>query len=136
MLHYIVISIISGILFGVLDGVIHANPAAQRLYEVYKPIAKTSLNPLTGILIDLAYGFIMAAIFLFLYPSLPGESGSMKGMVFGLLVWFFRVVMSAASTGMMFNVPIQTITYDLVTGLGEMLLLGLLYGLTLRPQSL
>jgi hypothetical protein len=46
MTGYIIVSIVSGIVFGILDGVIHANPLAQRLYEVYKPIAKTSINPL------------------------------------------------------------------------------------------
>ena len=40
MVRYIIVSIVSGILFGVLDGLINANPLAQRLYEVYKPIAK------------------------------------------------------------------------------------------------
>ena len=44
MITYIIVSTISGVLFGVLDGLINANPFAQRLYEVYKPIAKTSLN--------------------------------------------------------------------------------------------
>ena len=53
MIRYVIVSIISGILFGVLDGVINANPIAQRLFEAYKPIAKTSINPLAGIMIDL-----------------------------------------------------------------------------------
>jgi hypothetical protein len=53
MVVYIIISVISGILFGLLDGVINANPLAQRLYKVYKPIAKTSINPIAGIVIDL-----------------------------------------------------------------------------------
>jgi len=48
MIGYIIVSIVSGILFGILDGVINANPLAQRLYEVYKPIAKTTINPLAG----------------------------------------------------------------------------------------
>jgi hypothetical protein len=42
---YILFSIVSGILFAILDGVINANPLAQRLYAVYKPIARTSINP-------------------------------------------------------------------------------------------
>jgi len=40
MVRYIIVSIVSGILFGVLDGLINANPLAQRLYEVYKPISQ------------------------------------------------------------------------------------------------
>jgi hypothetical protein len=135
MVRYIIVSISSGILFGILDGLINANPLAQKLYAVYKPIARTSINVPAGIAIDLAYGFIMAAVFLLIYQSLPGQSGIVRGITFALIVWFFRVVMSAASTWMMFNVPLQTILYILATGLVEMLILGILYGLTLKPLT-
>ncbi len=135
MIEYLIISLISGILFGVLDGVINANPLAQKLYQVYKPIAKTSINPLSGIMIDLVYGFVMAGVFLLLYQSLPGETGLVKGLSFAFLVWFFRVVMYTASQWVMFNVPIEALLYSLVTGLGEMLMLGGLYGLTLKPTT-
>ena len=135
MIRYIIVSVVSGILFGVLDGVINANPLAQRLYEVYKPIARTSINPLAGILIDLVYGFVMAGVFLLLYESLPGGTGLVKGVSFALLAWFFRVVMYAASQWVMFNVPVEALLYSLVTGLGEMLILGMLYGLTLKPVT-
>jgi len=130
---YIIISIISGILFGIMDGLINANPLAQRLYEVYKPIAKTAINVPAGIIIDLIYGFVMAGVFLLLYRSLPGNTGLLKGISFALLIWFFRVLMSAISGWMMFNVPIRALIYSLTTGLGEMLILGILYGLTLKP---
>jgi hypothetical protein len=135
MTTYVVISIVGGILFGILDGLINANPIAQRLYDVYKPIAKTSPNVVAGVTIDLAYGFIMAAVFLLLYTSLPGESGIAKGVSFAILVWFFRVVMSVASTWLMFTVPAQTLVYSLLAGLAEMLALGILYGFTLRPLT-
>ena len=135
MIRYIIVSVVSGILFGVLDGVINANPLAQRLYEVYKPLARTCINPVAGMAIDLAYGFIMAGVFLLLYKSLPGEAGLVKGVSFAVLVWFFRVVMSAASGWVMFNVPVQTHLYSLVAGLAEMLILGVLYGLTLKPTT-
>lgn len=133
MIVYILVSVVSGILFGILDALINANPLGQKLYKVYQPIAKTSLNPIAGILIDLAYGFIMAGIFLLLYTSLPGTSGFVKGMSFALLAWFFRVVMSVASQWMMYTIPLKTLLYTLATGLGEMLVLGILYGLTLKP---
>ena len=133
MTEYIIISVASGILFGILDGVINANPLAQKLYDAYKPIAKTSINPIVGIVIDLVYGFVMAGAFLLLYNSLPGETGLIKGISFGLLVWFFRVVMNVASQWVMFKVPVQTLLYSLFAGLGEMLILGVLYGLTLKP---
>ena len=130
---YIIVSLISGVLFGLLDGLINANPIAVKLYEVYRPIAKTSVNFIAGMIIDLAYGLILAGLFLLLYPSLPGGSGLAKGVSYALLVWFFRVVMSVASQWMMYNVPLKTLLYTLLAGLGEMLILGILYGLALRP---
>ena len=135
MISYLIVSIISGILLGTLDGLINGNPLATRLYEVYKPIARTSLNFVAGIIIDLAYGFILGGLFLLLYPSLPGETGFVKGVSFGLLVWFFRVVMSVTSQWMMYNVPYKTLLYTLLAGLGEMLILGIFYGLALRPLN-
>jgi hypothetical protein len=89
MTQYAIVSVASGILLGVLDGLINANPIAQRLYDVYKPIAKTSINPVAGIAIDIVYGFVMAGVFLVLYKSLPGEAGIVKGISFALVVWFF-----------------------------------------------
>ena len=134
MITYSIVSVISGILFGILDGVINANPFAQKIYEVFKPIARTSINPVAGIMIDLVYGFVMAGMFLLLYKCLPGETGLVKGLSFALLAWFFRVVMSAASQWMMFNVPVEAVLYSLVSGLGEMCILGVLYGLTLKQR--
>jgi len=83
MFGYIIVSVVGGILFGILDGAINANALAQRLYEVYKPIARTSHA--------------------------------------GCVQWI------------MFNVPSGALLYSLVAGLGEMLILGVLYGMTLRP---
>ena len=133
MIRYILASIGSGILFGLMDGLINANPIAQRLYRVFEPIAKKSVSMLAGVAIDLAFGFAMAGIFLLLYGSLPGESGVVKGLFFGLLVWFFRVAMQVASQWMMFSIPAGTLLYTLVFGLCEMIVLGLFYGLILKP---
>ena len=133
MTSYIIISLISGVLFGILDGLINANPLAVKLYEVYKPIAKTSVNFIAGIAIDLAYGFILAGLFLLLYSALPGASGLVKGVSYGLLLWFLRVAMSVISSWMMYTVPGKTLAYTLLAGLAEMLLLGILYGMTLHP---
>ena len=60
---------------------------------------------------------------------------SISSLSFALLAWFFRVVMYTASQWMMFNVPVQALLYSLVVGLGEMLILGVLYGLTLKPAT-
>ena len=135
MIRYLIVSIVSGILFGILDGMINANPLAQRLYAVYKPIAKTSINPVAGMVIDLVYGFVIAGVFLLLYKSLPGETGLVKGVSLAFLMWFFRVVMYAASQWVMFKVPVEALLYSLVAGLGEMLILGVLYGLALKPVT-
>lgn len=135
MATYIIVSIVSGILFGVMDGLINANPMATRLYEVYKPIAKPSLYFIAGIIIDLAYGFILAGLFLMLYQSLPGANGLIKGVCFGLIAWFLRVAMSVASQWMMYKVPTKTLIYTLFAGLAEMLVLGILFGLTLHPAA-
>ena len=46
MIRYIIVSTISGILFGVLNGLINGNPFAQKLFQTYKPISKISVkNP-------------------------------------------------------------------------------------------
>jgi hypothetical protein len=103
VMRYMTVGVVSGLLFAILDGVLNANPLAQRLFEVYKPIARISINPIAGIVIDLAYGFIMAGVFLLLYRSLPGETGVLKGASFAFLVWFFRVFMSTVSQWLMFR---------------------------------
>lgn len=133
MYTYIIISLLSGILFGILDGLINANPLAQKLFVIYKPIARTSANIVMGIVIDLTYGFILVAMFLLLFYSLPGESGWIKGTSFALLVWFLRVVMNVVSQWMMFEIPFRVLIYILISGLAEMLIIGMLLGLTLQP---
>lgn len=133
MTTFVIVAAVSGILFGILDAVINANPLARRLFQVYAPIARTSLNPVAGIAIDLAFGFVMAGVFLLLYESLPGSIGLLKGLSFALGVWFFRVVMSVASQWMMFRVTGRALVYTLFSGMAEMLALGVLYGMTLSP---
>ncbi len=135
MLRYILVSLGGGILFGIMDGLINANPLAQRLFQAYQPIARTSVNAPAGILIDLLYGFAMAAIFLLLYRSLPGTSGWAKGLSFGLLAWFFRVLMGMISQWMAYTSPLPTLGYQAAAGLVEMLVIGILFGLTLRRVS-
>ena len=132
MLRYITVSLTSGLLFGLLDGLINANPWAVNLYSVYAPIMRTSVNAPAGIMIDLLYGFILAWIFIMIRNSLPGKSGLMKGLNYGLLMWFFRVVMWSASSWMMFTIPTGTLVYVLVAGLGEMIILGVFYGAVLK----
>jgi hypothetical protein len=133
MVRYIIVSVVSGLLFGTMDALINANPLARKLYAVFQPISRTNINVMAGIVIDLIYGFVMAGVFLVLYQSLPGQSPMLKGISFGLMVWFFRVIMSVATQWIMFTVPADALAYTLATGLVEMLILGILYGLTLKP---
>jgi hypothetical protein len=135
MKKFIFISIISGLLFGFLDGIINANPVAQDLYALFVPLARASVNVPAGILIDLAYGFLLAGLFVLLYRSLPGRNGIRKGMSFALLVWFLRVVMSVLTQWMMFEIPAAALLYTLVTGFIEMMILGIVYGATLGPGT-
>lgn len=136
MIRFIAISVIGGLLFGTMDGLINANPLAIKLFEIYKPIARISVNVTAGIAIDLIYGFILAGLFLKLYRGIPGRTGVIKGLFYGLIVWFFRVAMGTVSNWMMFNVPDMSLLYALLSGLCEMLILGLFYGCTLKaPDS-
>ena len=131
MARYLVVGLSSGILFGLLDAFINANGLARRLYRVYEPIAKQSINAPIGVAIDLIYGLILAGIYLLLRDSLPGATGLLKGLSYGLGVWFLRVVMQTVSQWMMLQVPGATLLYTTVSGLAEMLLLGVFCGLTL-----
>lgn len=116
-----------------LDGILNGNPFAQKLNRVYAPIARQSISVPAGLIIDVLYGFVMAAVFLLLYESLPGGTGLVKGVSYGVIIWFFRMVMYAATQWMTLRIPGATLLYIVVTGLVEMVLLGLLYGAGLRP---
>jgi hypothetical protein len=135
MVRFIIVSISSGILFGFLDGLINGNPYAQKLFECYKPIAKTSINIPLGVTIDIIYGFVMCWIFLIIYSSIPASSGLVKGILYGLALWFFRVLMSVITNYVMFEVPLKTLLYIAMTGLAEMVIIGSLYGLAIKPAS-
>jgi hypothetical protein len=132
MIRFIISAVLTGLLFGIFDGLINSNPYAIKLMECYKPIAKQSINIPAGLLIDLVYGFVISGLFLILFPVLPTEFGIIKGITFGVGIWFFRVLMNVVSSWMMFNIPIMTLAYLLLTGLVEMILLGILNGLLLR----
>jgi uncharacterized membrane protein YagU involved in acid resistance len=135
MLRFIIVCVANGLLFGMLDGIINANPLARRFYEVYAPVAKESINVPLGLLIDLIYGIVMGLVFLLLFQALPGDSGLVKGLAFGAIVWFFRVFMSTMTQLMTHKVPFLTLLYTLVTGIIEMLIIGLVYGAFLKPLN-
>jgi hypothetical protein len=132
MIRFIIAAILTGVLFGIMDGLINGNPLAVKLMECYKPITKLSINVPAGIVIDLFYGFVITGIYIIIMQALPTELGIIKGLIYGLGMWFFRVLMSVLTSWMMFNIPSKTLIYILLTGLVEMLLLGILNGLIIK----
>ena len=136
MWRQIVIGLIAGVAFLVLDGVLNANPLAQRLYAAYEPIARPNVNVLAGSAIDLGYGVVLVALFRTLWPSLPGRTSRRKGVSFSAMVWFFRVFMRVAGEWVTTTVPISTHAYTLVTGLVQALLVvGIIVLLLPLPHS-
>jgi hypothetical protein len=131
MLRYVIVSLVSGLGFGILDGLINANPLAAKLFAVYKPIAREKIPVSAGFAIDFAYGFAMAGIFRLLFRSLPGDSGLLKGLSYGAVIWFFRVVMQTLSNWMMFRIGAPAVFYSLAAGLAEMVAIGAFYGCAL-----
>jgi len=132
MATYLLVGLASGVLFIVLDGLLNANPIAQRLNAPYRPIARDRLMLVPAIVIDLLLGLVMAAIFLYLYGSFPSSPVAGAAISFGLLAWFFRVLMNALSQWVMFNVPVKTHLYAVAAGLLEMLALGFFYAWAFR----
>jgi hypothetical protein len=132
MIRFIIAAILTGLFFGIMDGFIHGNVYAVKLMECYKPLARPSINIPLGLMIDLFYGFVITGIFIFILPVLPSEYGLINGLLYGLGMWFFRVLMSVASNWIMFTVPGKTLLYVLITGLVEMILLGILNGLLIK----
>lgn len=126
---YVAASLTVGVAFILLDAVVNANPLAEQAYAVFMPIVRPGIDIFAAIAIDLAYGFALNAVFLMLYQGLPGRSRLLKGVSFGLLVWFLRVVMGAAGQWVLFAIPVSTVTYMLASGLLEMLVLGALLGI-------
>ena len=132
MTRFIIAAILTGLLFGILDGLINGNPLAVKLMECYNPIAKQTINVPAGIVIDLFYGFVITGIYVIIMQALPTELGIIKGLTYGLGMWFFKVLMSVITNWMMFNIPGKTLIYILLTGLIEMLLLGIINGLIIK----
>jgi hypothetical protein len=121
MLRRIAVGLAAGVAFLVLDGLLNANPLAQRMYAAYRPVARPSVNAFAGSVIDVAYGPILVAMFVTLRPCLPGRSGVMKGLSFGGMVWFLRVAMRVAGEWVATTVPASTHVYTLVAGLVQVL---------------
>ena len=138
MRRQILVGLAAGVAFLVLDGLLNGNPVAQRLYVAYRPIARSSVNALAGSLVDLAYGLVLAALYVTLRGCLPGRRDLSKGVSFGAMVWFLRVVMRVAGEWVVTTVPVSAHVYSLVAGLIQMLLVAGVIALLLperRPAA-
>ena len=136
MRRQIIIGLVAGVAFLILDGVLNANPLAQRLYAAYQPIARPSVHALAGSAVDLAYGVILAGLFVMLRPSLPGETSLMKGLSFGVMVWFLRVFMRVAGEWVTTTLPASAHVYTLLAGLMQVLLVtGIIALLLPQPHA-
>jgi hypothetical protein len=135
MTRYILASLGVGLLFVLLDGLLNVNPLAQRAHKAYSAIARKSMNLALAVAIDLAYGFIIAALYLILYRALPGAPGLVRTVSFAVILWILRVVMAALGHWVMFEVPASTHLYDIAAGLAEMLVISAFCALTLRPVA-
>jgi len=62
------VGLAAGLMFAVMDGLINANPTAQRLYAFYRPIVRESVNAPLGVLFDLVSG------------NRDGEAGVSRGV--------------------------------------------------------
>jgi len=135
MLRQILAGLAAGVAFLVLDGVINANPLAQRAYAVYRPIARSSVNAVAGSVVDLAYGLILVTLFVILRHCLPGGTSLAKAMWFAVIIWFLRVVMRVAGEWVMTTVPWSTHVYSLAAGLVQLLLVAGVIALLLPAQQ-
>ena len=131
-MRYVIISWVCGILYWILDGIIVWNPYARKLYQAYRTNANPSFSLPKSFFVYLVYGFAMAGLFLLLYNSLPGETGIVKGICFGLIAWYFRGFTTVMSQWIFSTVSLKTMGYAAITGVGEALILGMFLGLTLK----
>jgi hypothetical protein len=122
----VVAGIVTAILFLALDMVLGAgsNLIAQALGVplAQPPGIETKIK--FGLIFEGVNGFMLVVIYAIIHPSLPGSRRWQKGLSYGLIVWGLRVVMWAFSTYMMTNMPPILIAITVVTGLIEVLILG------------
>lgn len=109
---FLVLDAILGVLGGMIGEAAFGIPAGQ------PPMDKQTL----GLLFELINGFMLAVIYAFIHPALPGK-GWKKGLSYGLIVWGLRVVMWAFSTYMLTNMSPIMLGITVFTGLVEMLII-------------
>jgi hypothetical protein len=129
---FLAAGIVASVLFLVLDAIlgITGGLIGQQVFGVpagQPPEAKMMI----GLIFELINGFMLALIYAVIHPGLPGQ-GWKKGISYGLIVWGLRVVMWAFSTYMLTDMSPVLITITVVTGLIEVLILGVVIALIYR----
>jgi len=114
--------IITGVLFIVFDMFIAI--LTGPIFSPYSdlPIWRTPPNILAGLIFDLINGLILAAVYTIVYNGIPGF-GWKKGLIYGIFVGLFRVVMCSFSTIVMYNIPLALVIASLITGYIEIIIL-------------
>jgi len=126
-----VLFLVLDMVFGVTGGWIVAQISGRPIRQPAGIEAKMAL----GLVFELINGFLLVAIYAVIHPCLPGR-GWAKGISYGLLVWALRVVMWAFSTYMMTDMSPLLIVVTVVTGLIEVLVLGVVIATIYRDRGL
>ncbi len=121
-------SIVIGILFIIFDMVTAISISPIFSYYSDLPIWKNPPNIVAGIVFDLINGFILVTIYSIIYNGIPGL-GLKKGLNYGIMIAFFRVVMSSFSAIVMYNIPLTIIVADLIANYFEIVILCILLSL-------
>lgn len=113
-----------------------AIPFFESHEKALKPFETRDVTEVIAVGILVFKLFIMSGLFILLYPSLWGNSGVVKGLFYGSMLWFFLVVMPFTHPkSLKYDISIGGILYIFFLFLVMFLLLGLLYGLILKPLS-
>jgi len=129
---FLIAGIVASVLFLVLDAVLGIAGGLIGASVFGLPAGQPDEAKMTiGLAFELINGFMLTTVYAVIHPSLPGR-GWRKGISFGLMVWGLRVVMWAFSTYMMTDLAPVSIAISVVTGLIEVLILGLAIATTYR----
>jgi hypothetical protein len=113
---FLIIGLVSGVLFIVLDMITNVNPFALKLMEDYKPIARKKVNTVLAMSVDIMYGFVLTGIYLLLKNSLPADSFLQNILQYTLLIWFLREFMMSMSSYIIFDISPKLLIYNLASG--------------------
>lgn len=121
------------IVLGVILGFFSVTVFKLPMFVSDSTLWRKEFNPILSVCLDIIYGIILAGLFNLLYIGIPGE-GILKGISFGLIIWFFKVVMAMGSIRIMFNVSDKVLLYWTFSGLFEMLIIGTILGMFYKMQ--